>query len=99
MNLRLMMLLTYQPNGIWLTNQNSQVINVGHFFSLQVLIFDRPVKDCPLFFDVTDHNPPLISFGCRGAKEKGFMQPCNVTLDGRGQVYVIDTGASYLETY
>jgi len=68
------------------------------FLYLQVLIFDRPVKDCPLFFDVTDHNPPLISFGCRGAKEKGFMQPCNVTLDGRGQVYVIDTG-TYLETY
>lgn len=66
-------------------------------YCLKVLIFDRPVKDCPLFFDVTDHNPPLISFGCRGAKEKGFMQPCNVTVDGRGQVYVIDTGNSRIK--
>ena len=65
---------------------------------LQVLIFDRPVKDCPLFFDVTDHNPPLISFGCRGAKEKGFfMQPCNVTVDDLGQVYVVDTGNSRIK--
>ena len=65
---------------------------------MQVLIFDRPVKDCPLFFDVTDHNPPLISFGCRGAKEKGFMQPCNVTVDGRDNVYVVDTGNSRIKS-
>lgn len=64
---------------------------------MKVLIFDRPVKDCPLFFDVTDHNPPLISFGNRGAKETGFMQPCNVTVDGRGQVYVVDTGNSRIK--
>ena len=51
-------------------------------YCLKVLIFDRPIKDCPLFFDVTDHNPPLISFGCKGTKEKGFMQPCGVTVDG-----------------
>ena len=69
------------------------------FFHFQVLIFDRPVKDCPLFFDVTDHNPPLISFGSRGgAKEKGFfMQPCNVTVDDLGQVYVVDTGNSRIK--
>ena len=65
---------------------------------MQVLIFDRPVKDCPLFFDVTDHNPPLISFGCRGAKEKGFMQPCNVTVDARGHVFVVDTGNSRIKS-
>jgi len=66
-------------------------------YCLKVLIFDRPVKDCPLFFDVTDHNPPLISFGCRGAKDKGFMQPCNVTVDDRDQVYVVDTGNSRIK--
>jgi tripartite motif-containing protein 2/3 len=60
----------------------------------QVLIFDRPIKDCPLFFDVSEHNPPLIVFGTRGAKEKGFMQPCGVTVDGRGHVFVVDTGNS-----
>ena len=63
-------------------------------FQLQVLIFDRPIKDCPLFFDVTDHNPPLITFGSHGCKEKGFMQPCGVAIDGRNNVFVIDTGNS-----
>lgn len=61
------------------------------------MIFDRPIKDCPLFFDVTDHNPPMISFGSRGAKEKGFMQPCNVAVDGRDMVYVVDTGNSRIK--
>lgn len=48
---------------------------------------------------MTDHNPPLISFGSRGgAKEKGFfMQPCNVTVDDLGQVYVVDTGNSRIK--
>ena len=47
-----------------------------------------------MFFDVTEHNPPLISFGSRGAKDKGFMQPCNVAVDNRNTVYVVDTGNS-----
>jgi len=63
-------------------------------YCLKVMIFDRPIKDCPLFFDVTEHNPPLISFGSRGTKEKGFSQPCNVAVDRRNSVYVIDTGNS-----
>ena len=55
------------------------------------MIFSRPIKDCPLFIEVTEHNPPLISFGARGGKEKGFMQPCNVTVDARNNVFVVDT--------
>ena len=55
------------------------------------MIFSRPIKDCPLFIEVTEHNPPLISFGARGTKEKGFMQPCNVTVDRRNNVFVVDT--------
>lgn len=64
-------------------------------YSLKVTIFNRPIKDCPLFFDVTPHNPPVISFGSRGTKEKGFVQPCNVTADkALKHLYVIDTGNS-----
>jgi len=63
-------------------------------YCLKVMIFDRPIKDCPLFFDVTEHNPPLISFGQGGAKEKGFSQPCNVAVDKRNNVFVVDTGNS-----
>lgn len=67
-----------------------------HFPPLfQVLIFDRPIKDCPLFFDVSEHNPPVISFGSRGTKDQGFSQPCNVTAHpSTGDVFVVDTGNS-----
>ncbi len=61
----------------------------------QVLIFDRPIKDCPLFFEATEHNPPVVSFGSRGTKDKGFVQPCNVAVSrSSGCVFVVDTGNS-----
>ena len=66
-------------------------------YCLKVYIFDRPIKDCPLFFDVTEHNSPLISFGMRGMKEKGFIQPCALTLDHQDNVYVVDTGNSRIK--
>lgn len=63
-----------------------------------MLIFSRPIKDCPLFFDVTAHNPPVISFGSRGTKENGFSQPCNVTAHpDTGDVFVADTGNSRIK--
>ena len=69
------------------------------YSSFQVLIFDRPIKDCPLFFEATSHNPPVVSFGSRGTKDKGFVQPCNVAVStkGGGHVYVVDTGNSRIK--
>jgi len=64
---------------------------------LKVQIFDRPIKDCPLFFEVTDHNSPVYSFGVKGVKEKGFVQPCSLTTDSRDTVYVVDTGNSRIK--
>ncbi len=56
---------------------------------MQVLIFNRPIKDCPLFFEATQHNPPVVSFGSRGTKDKGFVQPCNVAVSRRtGDIFV-----------
>jgi len=67
-------------------------------FCLKVKIFDRPIKDCPLFFDVTEHNSPVLSFGCKGVKEKGFVQPCSLVVDPRRDtVYVMDTGNSRIK--
>ncbi len=73
-----------------------------------MLIFDRPIKDCPLFFEATEHNPPVVSFGSRGTKDKGFVQPCNVAVAsfsnskmgsgrGGGDVFVVDTGNSRIK--
>jgi len=70
-------------------------------FCLKVKIFDRPIRDCPLFFDVTEHNSPILSFGCKGVKEKGFVQPCSLAVDPRpgerSKVYVVDTGNSRIK--
>ena len=66
-------------------------------FCLKVRIFDRPIKDCPLFFDVTEHNSPVLSFGQKGVKEKGFVQPCSLVLDGRDYLYIVDTGNSRIK--
>jgi len=66
-------------------------------YCLKVKIFDRPIKDCPLFFDVTEHNSPILSFGTKGVKEKGFVQPCSLTLGPRDLVYVVDTGNSRIK--
>jgi len=70
-------------------------------YCLKVMIFDRPIKDCPLFFDVSEHNAPVISFGVRGAKDKGFNQPCSVAVARRqsnsNEVFVVDTGNSRIK--
>ena len=50
---------------------------------LKIEIFDRPIKDCPLYFDVTEHNSPVLSFGSRGITETNFVQPCSLILDGK----------------
>ena len=49
---------------------------------MKIEIFDRPIKDCPLYFDVTEHNSPVLSFGSRGITETNFVQPCSLILDG-----------------
>lgn len=66
-------------------------------YCLKVQIFDRPVKDCPLFFEVTEHNSPVLSFGQRGLQDKGFVQPCSLAIDASDTVYVVDTGNSRIK--
>jgi len=66
-------------------------------FCIKINIFERPIKDCPLFFEVTDHNSPIISFGSKGVKEKGFVQPCSLVVDSSDTVYVVDTGNSRIK--
>ena len=58
---------------------------------LNIQIFDRPIKDCPLYFDVTEHNAPLLSFGSRGTQEANFVQPCSLILDGESGRRIICT--------
>lgn len=61
-------------------------------YCLNIFIFARPIKPCPLYFPVTSHNSPLVSFGQAGTGEAGFLQPCCVAVGRDERVYVADTG-------
>ena len=63
----------------------------------QVFIFGRPIKDCPLMFNVTSHNSPVLSFGRHGSGEAGLIQPCSLALDRESNIYVMDTGNSRIK--
>merc|ERR1719220_1295444 len=64
---------------------------------LRISIFDRPIRDCPLYFEVTEHNSPLLSFGSKGVTEAGFVQPCSLALSPQDKLYVVDTGNSRIK--
>ncbi|XP_066995573.2 tripartite motif-containing protein 3 isoform X2 [Anabrus simplex] len=66
-------------------------------YCLKVTVFERPIKDCPLFFDVTEHNNPVAIYGCRGSGKDEFLQPVAVAVDDEGLVYVVDTGNSRIK--
>ena len=61
-------------------------------YCLKVFIFARSIKDCPLFFDVSRHNAPLLSYGRHGSGDHGLIQPCSLAIDLDNKIYVMDTG-------
>ena len=64
---------------------------------LKVFIFARSIKDCPMYFDVTRHNSPLLSYGSHGTGDSCFIQPCSLALDLDNRIYVVDTGNSRIK--
>ena len=46
---------------------------------------------------MTEHNSPVLSFGSKGVKEKGFVQPCSLRLDPRDMVFIVNTGNSRIK--
>ncbi|XP_063236563.1 tripartite motif-containing protein 3-like [Bacillus rossius redtenbacheri] len=62
--------------------------------AVAVRVLDRPIRDSPLFLDVTEHNDALAVFGRRGAGTDELLQPVAVAVDDEGLVYVVDTGNS-----
>jgi len=66
-------------------------------YCLKVFIFARPIKDCPLFFEVTRHNSPILSFGSHGSENPGFIQPCSIAVDRNDFLYIVDTGNSRIK--
>lgn len=67
-------------------------------YGIKIEVFERPIKDNPLYFDVTEHNNPIQMYGSRGSGKDEFMQPVSVAVDDNdGTIYVLDTGNSRIK--
>lgn len=68
-------------------------------YILKLSVFERPIKDYPLFFDATEHNEPIKIYGRRGNGKDEFHQPVAVAVDDDGMIYILDTGNSRIKVY
>ncbi|KAL3268863.1 hypothetical protein HHI36_007952 [Cryptolaemus montrouzieri] len=76
---------------------NFRVTKAGRF-QVKITIFERPIKDYPICFEVTEHNNPVLLFGAKGSGKEEFMQPVSVAVDENEDiVYVLDTGNSRIK--
>ncbi|XP_050304391.1 tripartite motif-containing protein 3-like isoform X2 [Anthonomus grandis grandis] len=67
-------------------------------YGIKLSVIERAIKDNPLFFDVSEHNNPVASYGSRGSGKDEFNQPVAVAIDERDQtIYVLDTGNSRIK--
>jgi len=66
-------------------------------YVLKILVFERPIKDYPLFFDATEHNEPIKIYGKRGHGKDEFHQPVSVAVNDEGMIYILDTGNSRIK--
>ncbi|XP_058795861.1 tripartite motif-containing protein 2-like isoform X2 [Phymastichus coffea] len=66
-------------------------------YALKISVFDRPIKDYPLYFNVTEHNEPIKVYGLRGSDKDEFHQPVAIAIDDIGNVYIVDTGNSRIK--
>ncbi|KAJ8917723.1 hypothetical protein NQ315_005172, partial [Exocentrus adspersus] len=67
-------------------------------YGIKITVIDRPIKDNPLYFDVSEHNNPVCIYGSKGSGKDEFMLPVAVAIDERDQtVYVLDTGNSRIK--
>ncbi|XP_006613652.1 tripartite motif-containing protein 2-like isoform X1 [Apis dorsata] len=66
-------------------------------YILKLSVFERPIKDYPLFFDATEHNEPIKIYGRRGNGKDEFHQPVAVAVDDDGMIYILDTGNSRIK--
>lgn len=67
-------------------------------YGIKISVFERPIKDTPIYFDVTEHNNPVCVYGTRGSGKDEFLQPVAVAVDDvDGSIYVLDTGNSRIK--
>ncbi|XP_045475674.1 tripartite motif-containing protein 2-like isoform X2 [Harmonia axyridis] len=74
-----------------------RVVKAGSY-CVKITIFDRPIKEYPISFEVTEHNNPVTMFGTKGSGKEEFMQPVAVSVDeSENIIYVLDTGNSRIK--
>ncbi|XP_044754086.1 tripartite motif-containing protein 2-like isoform X2 [Coccinella septempunctata] len=74
-----------------------RVAKAGNY-NVKITIFDRPIKEYPISFEVTEHNNPVTMFGTKGSGKEEFMQPVAVAVDDTDNIiYVLDTGNSRIK--
>lgn len=67
-------------------------------YGIRISIFDRLIKDSPIYFDVSEHNNPVITYGTYGSGKDEFVQPVAVAVDESDDtIYVLDTGNSRIK--
>ncbi|KAI7687095.1 Tripartite motif-containing protein 2 [Sarcoptes scabiei] len=60
--------------------------------SVKISIFERPIKNYPLEFNVSEHLNPLCIYGSRGSDSNQFCQPTGIAIDFETRfVFVLDT--------
>ncbi|XP_034946165.1 tripartite motif-containing protein 2-like [Chelonus insularis] len=66
-------------------------------YALKLTVFERPIKDYPIFFTASEHNEPIKSYGKRGHGKDEFLQPVAVAVDDDNMIYVVDSGNSRIK--
>ncbi|XP_074654650.1 tripartite motif-containing protein 3-like isoform X2 [Tubulanus polymorphus] len=69
----------------------------GGKHTLNINIFDRPIKESPFIINISQHNNPIYKLGTRGSNGLNFIQPVNVVTDSDDNIYVLDTGNSRIK--
>lgn len=66
-------------------------------YFLKLSVFERPIKDYPLYFNATEHNEPIKIYGKHGSGKDEFHQPVAVAIDDNEIIYIVDSGNSRIK--
>lgn len=66
-------------------------------YVLKLSVFERNIKDCPMYLTASEHNEPLKIYGKQGQGKDEFYQPTAIAIDENEMIYIVDTGNSRIK--